>query len=791
MKKNVFLGFLMALTSAPALAVDIDTNDSSRVVDLDAVVVVAQPKEQVLLRLQPVSSSMFATDDLSSLNARDLRDMSLFVPSLAIPNYGSRYTSSVYVRGIGARINSPAVAMYVDGIPLINKSQMNAHLYEVSRVDVLRGPQGTLYGQNAEGGLLRIYSKNPMQYQGTDVSLGVGSRMRRSLEAATYQRLSDQWAFSMAGFYAGQNGFFRNQTTGDRADDFNEAGGKLRLIWQPTSRLSFDLSTNYQWVRQHAFPYGELDLETGHASQPSTNHNGHYHRSMLTTGLGIHYAAPCFDIYSTTSHQFLDDNMLMDIDYLPLDNMRMEQNQLMNALTQELVFKSRNKGMWNWATGLFGSYQWLKTDAPVYFDQGFNDRLSQTIHDAAYYPMLKSMAARMGEEAAAAMIERMGGVHINMEIGDVPGLFHTPQANFALFHESTLQLTDRLTATLGLRYDLSHVKIDYNTSCRAAIDMSVMGVNVKADAISNLLHSESNTYNQLLPKFALTYRFDDHGSNIYATVAKGYRAGGFNIQMFSDILQTEVNDPRLRSTREDLHLEIQHDEQAYDNIRNTIAYKPEESWNYEFGTHLNLFDNRLQFDLAGFYMRIRNQQLSVFAGDYGFGRMMVNAGKSASCGIETTLRGKAVDNHLSWNLAYGYTRAVFKDYTDNVTVDGETMSISYKNNRVPFVPEHTFSALADYRFDVGPVLKSVTLGANFSGQGKIYWDEANTYSQKFYALLGAHVAADFGAVNVNVWARNLTDTNYNTFALYNTSTGSYFAQRGNPFQMGVDVKLHF
>ena len=219
----------MALTSAPALAVDIDTNDSSRVVDLDAVVVVAQPKEQVLLRLQPVSSSMFATDDFSSLNARDLRDLSLFVPSLAIPNYGSRYTSSVYVRGIGARINSPAVAMYVDGIPLINKSQMNAHLYEVSRVDVLRGPQGTLYGQNAEGGLLRIYSKNPMQYQGTDVSLGVGSRMRRSLEAATYQRLSDQWAFSMAGFYAGQNGFFRNQTTGDRADDFNEAGGKLRL----------------------------------------------------------------------------------------------------------------------------------------------------------------------------------------------------------------------------------------------------------------------------------------------------------------------------------------------------------------------------------------------------------------------------------------------------------------------------------------------------------------------------------------------------------------------------------
>ena len=773
--------------------------DTSRVVDVDEVIVVAQPREQFRLRLQPVSSSMFNADDFEALNIRDLRDLSLYTPSFVMPHYGSRYTSTMYVRGIGTRVNSPAVGMYVDGLPMVSKSQMNFHTYETSRVDILRGPQGTLYGMNTEGGLIRLYSKSPMDYQGTDVTLGMGSRMYRNVEAAHYSKPSDQFAFSIAGFYSGENGFFRNATTGNRADNYNEAGGKLRLIFQPTSRLNFDFIADYQWVRQNAFPYGELDMETMKAASPNTNLDNNYRRQMLNTGLNVKYAGKGYDLYSTTSFQHLNDHMLMDIDYLPVNNMHLIQEQLQNGLTQEFVVKTGGNRRWRTSSGVFGSYTWLRTDGPVYFDQGFNDQLSQTIHDAAYYPMINAMASRMEErmgkegamEWARNMVESQGGVHINMEIDDVPGIFHTPQGNLGLFHESNLDLTDRLTATLGLRFDLTHVKIDYNTSGRAAIDMSVMGTNVKASAVSELIHKESDTYKQFLPKVGLTYRVDDHGSNVYATLSKGYRAGGFNFQMFSDILQKEVDDPRLRSARQDVDIVVEHDEKAYDNIRNTIAYKPEESWNYEFGTHLNLFDNRLHLDLSGYYMLIRNQQLSVMASDYGFGRMMVNAGKSYSCGVELSLRGSALGGHLNWSASYGYTHAVFKEYNDSIQTDEGIKQISYKDKRVPFVPEHTLGASADYRFDFRGAMHSLTIGANASLQGKTYWDEANSYGQDFYGLLGAHAKADFGMVAVNVWARNITNTNYNTFALLNASTGSHFAQRGNPFQMGVDVSLHF
>ena len=173
MKKILFLGALQALF-LPAMAEN-ELNDSSRVHDLDEITVVSQPKESFRLRQQPLSSSVFSRADIERLQIRDLRDLSAFVPSFTMPNYGSRYTSSMYVRGIGSRINNPAVGVYYDNIPLMSKAAFNNHFYMLDRVDILRGPQGTLYGQNTEGGLVRIYSKDPFHEQGTDVQLSLGT----------------------------------------------------------------------------------------------------------------------------------------------------------------------------------------------------------------------------------------------------------------------------------------------------------------------------------------------------------------------------------------------------------------------------------------------------------------------------------------------------------------------------------------------------------------------------------------------------------------------------------------
>lgn len=467
----------------------VERGDTSRVYDIDEVVIVDQPKEAFRLRWQPLSSTSFDSGQLQRLNVQDVRQLSVFVPSFVMPEYGSRYTSSVYMRGIGSRVYSPAVGIYVDGIPVLSRSAFNFHTYDIDRVDVLHGPQGTLYGMNTEGGLIRLYSRNPFQYQGTDIRLSVGTKLLRKIEASHYERLNDKAAFSLAGFYAGQNGFFRNQFNGAHADLINEFGGKGRFLWRPSDRLAFDFMADYQYTRQNGFPYGQVVTSEEIAAAPITsplyglkagtqspdqNRQGNYRRNILHTGIGIKYTGKGFDVNSMTSWQYLHDYMLMDIDYRPQDFLHLTQRQHGNTLLEELSVKSRNNGKWHWTFGAFGSYQWLKTVAPVYFDEDMNAYLSKTITDYAYNGILNSMArgiaqgmiARgMSEEAAnvaaralaAANIARAGGVSVKMKMDPVPGLFHTPTFNLGVYHESNIDLNRQLTATLGLRYDYSHV----------------------------------------------------------------------------------------------------------------------------------------------------------------------------------------------------------------------------------------------------------------------------------------------------------------------------------------------
>lgn len=776
---------------------NVSLSDSSRVYDLDEVVVISQPKEQFRLRMQPISSSMFSITEINSLGVRDLRDLSSYVPSLVMPNYGSRYTSTVYVRGIGSRINSPAVGIYVDDMPLATNSQYNFHTYSTERVDVLRGPQGTLYGMNTEGGMIRLYSKNPLKYQGTNISLGYGTHFYRNVQVEHFAKLGSRLGMSLAGFYNGQNGFFRNRTTGLHADKYNETGGRFRLVYNDNKRWTANLIADYQYVRQNGFPYGIMNIATGKTADPETNRQSNYRRNMLNTGVNLKYYTNNFELFSSTSYQYLKDYMMIDVDYQPIDLFHMEQRQLQNSLSQEFTFKSKKQGAWHWTTGAFGSYIWQKTAAPVYFDNAFTSRISNVVEKQMYNAILASMIARMVNEgmseaaaatAAAAAIEKAGGVSMNVDM-TVPELFHTPHFNLGLFHESNFTFNN-VTFTLGLRYDYSHASVRYNTSATMAMTANVMG-RQSTNILSSVFNgSDNSNFNQLLPKFGVSYRVDDVGSNVYAIVSKGYRAGGFNIQMFSDIMQTELNANRDKANRN--NYDIPHTSEDYDRVNSTISFKPEVSWNYEVGTHLNLFANSVHVDLSAFYMQVRDQQLSVMAGKYGFGRMMVNAGKSFSFGLEASLRGKAFDNNLSWAVNYGYTHAAFKEYDDAVIVDGKEVKVSYKDNKIPFVPKHTMSALIDYTFPIsGTGLRTITVGANAYAQGKTYWDEANTFSQKLYCILGAHADADFGFINVSLWARNLTDTNYNTFASLNNATGKYFAQRGNPFQIGMDLKFHF
>lgn len=780
---------------AYSLSVPLDT---SYVFDIDEVVVISQPKDSYKLKLQQISSSILSANDITNFGIRDIRDLSSIVPSFVMPSYGSRLTSAMYIRGIGSRINSPAIGIYLDGMPLINKNAFNFYTYQIDRIDVLRGPQGTLYGQNTEGGLIRLYSKNPLTYKGTDIKISSGSHFLRNIEIAHYNKINDKIGYNINGFYNGSNGFLRNRTTNDRADKINEGGGKLRFIYKPTDRLTLDWFSDYQYVRQNGFAYGRLDLSSGKVESPSSNYQSNYTRHISNSGFGIHLNTDKLDISSTTTYQYLKDFMLMDQDYMPQDYMHFSQRQLQNALTEEFVIKNKDNETWRWTSGIFGMYQWLKTTAPVYFGKDMTGPISNNIQRTMYNSIIETMAKKMiaagmpetvARSRAKAIVDQNGGVSVGIDM-KVPGTFRTPSANFGIFHESNINIADRIMITAGVRYDYNRTKISYDTYAQLMANANVMGQSAMRNLTSILKHNEHDNFGEILPKLGLTYKINEE-SNVYAVISKGYRAGGYNIQMFSDILQSEIMTNRNSLVNGDLN--ITHDKDDYEKIKNTISYKPERSWNYEIGAHITAFDRKININMSAFYMNVYDQQLSVMAGTYGFGRMMVNAGKSRSIGFETSLTGTALNNHLTWGINYATTDAVFREYTDKESIGGETQTIDYRNKKVPFVPRYTLGTNISYLIDIrNNALKHLKFGINTISQGRTYWDEANSFNQSAYTVLNSRIEADLGIINLSIWGRNITNTRYNTFAIKSSATGQtlYFGQRAMPIQWGFDMKIH-
>lgn len=780
--------------------------DTSHTVDIEEIHVVASPKETSKLRNSAISVSQ---TNLQEDGTKNLSDISGYTPNFFMPAYGSAQTSAIYIRGVGSRINTPAVALYVDNIPITEKSAYNMNLWGINRIDVLRGPQGTLYGRNAMAGVVRIYTDNPLYIQGTTARVGASSRDAAThYSVTTNQKLSDKLGFSLGGFYNNSKGIYRNHTLYKKIGGGNQTGGRARLVFQPNNQWNFDFNTSYEYIDQTTYPYFYAGNISGTETLPdalgqiTANRESKYHRSLLHSGFSAEYKAPLFTVSSITSFQHLQDRMLMDQDFTNLDYYTLEQIQKSNSLTEEIALKSLPGRRWEWSGGLFGLWQNLRTSAPItFYADGvgmINTRLGKVLPDITYTNPFSGQPLTMTQ---------------SMSLTDtsfpVDGSFRTPVLNGAAFFQGSLHdfLIPRLTLTLGARIDYEHQEMSY----RGGGDLinytyTMQMIQPAALSVTPTLNGKiQNDYTHLLPKIAFLYELDDNKGNVFAGVSKGIRSGGYNIQMFSDVVNTAMRGDMITATKNycDNLLQTQADnahteamkqmflgiKETMDNsipavtapdVRTIVTYKPEYCWNYEAGTHLNFLNRTVTADFSAFFTDTHNQQIARFTTS-GMGRIMVNAGRSYSCGVETSLRGNFLDDHLFVTLNYGYTHATFHRYDAGNGSD-------YTGNKVPFIPEHNMGLLADYKYSLrNAVLKDVTLGLSSTGFGRMYWTESNSSCQNFYATLGAHVLLDFGLVELNLWGKNLTQTSYKTF--YFESMGKGYYQKGNPLQIGFDVKI--
>ncbi|MBP1638560.1 MAG: fyuA [Bacteroidetes bacterium] len=735
MEKRYFLiAALVVLTAFQFVNADNASSDTiiSKRYNLNEVTVVST-RETLPLKELPASGTMLSAQTLSDRNINSLKDISAFVPNFYIPDYGSKLTSAVYVRGVGTRMSGSTLGLYVDDIPYLDKSAFDCDFYDIEHIEMLRGPQGVLYGRNSLGGIVNIKTLSPFNFQGTKLLLSAGTYGQYKAQLSHYTKFSDKLALSLSGNFSNSNGFFTNQFNGQKADKTRSSGGRAHLEWHPTARLKAEYTVAYDYSDQNGYPYAKLT--NGVAGDVNYNDPGSYNRKLLTNGFFVEYKGDKFVLSSTTSYQYMKDRMRLDQDFTSDSLFNLTQKQTMNAWTQEFVFKSKNADKYQWVAGLFGFHQGFTTDSPMTFERGELD----------------------------IMQNAMQGITIVNPSMQVPGLFDNPSQGAALYHQSSYRV-GKLTATAGVRLDYEKSSLDYATS--ATMLLTMPGVPAIISSYSTIQGKSSHEYWQFLPKFALKYDFTNR-FNAYASVSKGFKAGGYNYTMLSDILQLKMSNKSIPS-----------------NIDQYISFKPETNWNYEIGVHSQPIKGRLFADMAVFLIDSRNQQIVTYTSIGG--RTVQNAGRSQSKGAEASLRALLTDN-LSASLSYGYTDATFTQYK---VTNQAGQTVSYRGNRIPFAPQHTVALSTDYSIPVNAsLIDRLVISAQGTGVGRIYWNESNSVSQAFYTLVNGRVTAEKGNVRFGFWTKNVLNTDYQVF--YFTSMGNEFAQKGKPAQYGVELSLTF
>ena len=733
-KITTALGALTAIFSTSAATVperNVTARDTITLPEYNVVAV----KQQDRLFEQPLAATLLTAADLEQLNATGVRSISDVMPNFYMPDYGSRITSSIYVRGIGARIDQPAVGLIVDNVAILNKNAYDFDLADIASVEMLRGPQSTLFGRNTMGGLINISTPSPLRRQDITLTAETGTHLRVRARAAVNRRLSEKFGLGISANYTDTRGEYTNRYNGAEVDHERSGGARVKTEWRVSPRVRVINTLAASLLHQSGYPYEYIANR-----EIAYDDTCYYRRFALTDGLTVSHTYERYTLTSVTSVQHLNDNLTLDQDFLPSDYFTLTQAQRETAVTQDIVARSHGgDSPYGWLGGVFGFYKHMYMSAPVTFkDAGIRSLIEDHRNQAnPMYPIRWDTRA----------------FPLNSD-------FTIPTWGLALYHESTLK-AGRFNLTAALRLDYEHAAMRYHSYCDTGYTIDdpdgepYRHVNINIDDRGRL----SRHHLTLLPRFGAVFNLGRDIGNIYANIAKGYKSGGYNTQMFSEVLQQRLMGIMGIG--------------GNDDIDAIVGYRPEKSWNYEIGAHLWPTDG-LGIEAALFYIDCRDQQLTMFPEGTTTGRMMTNAGQTRSMGAELTIHYRPATD---WNLtaSYGLTDARFVHFNDG--------RADYAGKRLPYVPAGTLFVQGIYSHSwKNSFIDNLTAEVNMRGTGDIYWNEANTQRQKFYVLPGAQITAESGVVSLSVWGHNLTATHYDTF--YFVSMGNEFVQRAKTREIG-------
>ncbi|WP_085616904.1 MULTISPECIES: TonB-dependent receptor [unclassified Pseudomonas] len=731
----VALGGLPALTALaeeslmPSKSTTLDNTGST----LSKVVVTAQKREETVQEV-PASISVLSGDKIRDSSLQSANEVTRFIPNASAGTTEGHGRPRWWIRGLGtgdqgANTVSP-VGIYVDDVYIANISATGFPLFDQERVEVLRGPQGTLWGKNTTAGAINFISRKPTFERSGYAKAGYGDYDDRVLEGAISDALvTDRLAARLSFRHQGRDGYNENIADSNDRGALEDDAARLQFLAYINDDLEANLNVHarsyhdtggYSTVSYGLRPDGTNQF--GYRIDPrqgKVNYNAKYQVQIDQVGsnLNLNWQLGDLTLTSISAFEHFTRDGFSDSDNTPQELQRSFAYADSQQWSQELRLASPRENRLNWVVGLH------------YFNEDLDSRNASAALDNPFIPRYyNNLTYNQGTES------------------------------YAIFGSSTFSFTEDFSVTAGLRWtretkDINLRRVQNQGQANFSNSDWWKPSSVSTPLVANAVQDEQNTWSDWTYDLTPEYQISDN-ARVYLRYAYGFRSGGYNTGATSQATVATVN--------------------------------PEYLTSYELGVKSEWLDGRLNANAALFYYDYEDIQLNIVSAvNNQTVSRLANGAEGEAYGAEFELEAVPVQN-LHLNFALGLLHTEFTDYTSGTS--------DYSGNKFVRAPNVSAVIGADYRIplEVGGALVLATDWNTRSRQYFFSNDQSQNMRTGGYTLGNARVTYELpgDTTQVSAYVSNLTDKEYRNHTLPGgfQTAGVMF---GDPRTFGVSVTTEF
>ncbi len=730
-----FIGTTLVLTGGSAIA------QQPSEMALEEITVTARKREETLQDVAMAVSAM-GQQEIEANYATDLRDLIYISPNTVLDHthQGPGGVAAAYIRGVGVseveKNFDPAVGVVVDGIFRGTMTGSIVRAIDLERAEVLRGPQGTLFGRNTIGGVINLVRSKPTMNFGGKVRAGFGDYDTSLVDGIINFGNGETFGAKITGSYRAQGeGYFTNLNNGRKDGQYDYTSGGVNLLWAPSDGLEIEWTSLIERTEEDTNTLlnvgqpGQLFCDAFGWCSPNTTTPVSLDRYAVLQAFGndANNPDPTFSTgLSPYDSSFDADTHQLEVRWDINDDYRLDY--IVGVWETEETLLSD----WDGVTDLL-----FHTDRPAEYDQLTNElRLTYDTGGKLAY----TVGAYTWDSEYDIRLRSFIGFAAPATVLDLPQFTNQESESWALFFEGDYSFADRWTLTLGGRW----TEDDKSTS-----QTGIVNATAKAN------------WSEFTPKVALRFQVND-ASMIYGLYSAGYRAGGFNGRV--DSVETA-----------------------------TVPYDPETVDNYEIGYRSEWMDRRVIFNATLFYMDYEDKQEEIqqASATSGTGQVtrVVNAATASIQGAELEFTWLASEG-LTVRANLGLLDAEYDEFVVNTGTTASPVLTDFSSLDFRRAPDVTASLAGDYAWELGQGSALLHAGARYLGKHEVDFANKPELTNDSQILIDASFSYNYNDWYFSVFGRNLTDEDGYQIGFDVAGLWSYAAPRP-PRTYGVEVGLHF